>query len=245
MLQIIRERAQGWIAWAIVILISIPFALWGVQSYIGAGSEPVAATVNGVDITERELDQRFQRARTQLRQRMGAAYDPEMFDDKALRQQVLDQTIRENLLLETSHAMGLRASDQEVKMQILSNPAFMQDGRFDKGTYERTLELQGMSPAMYEAQLRQRLVGTQLVRAVLASELVTDAELDAFAKLSRQKRDLSFVRVPTADFQSDDPLSEEEISAYYDENRNRFQVPEQVKVPVSAKLALPEKVPIR
>jgi peptidyl-prolyl cis-trans isomerase D len=31
MLQAIREKAQGWIAWAIVILISIPFALWGIQ----------------------------------------------------------------------------------------------------------------------------------------------------------------------------------------------------------------------
>ena len=230
MLQIIRERAQGWIAWAIVILISIPFALWGVQSYIGTGSEPIAATVNGVDITVRELDQRFQRARTQLRQRMGAAYDPEMFDDKALRQQVLDQTIRENLLVETTHAMGLRASDQEVKMQILSNQAFMQDGRFDKGTYERMLELQGMSPAQYETELRQRLVGTQLARAVMASELVTDAELDAFVKLSRQKRDISFVRVPMADSQSDEPLPDEEISAYYEENLDRFEVPEQVKV---------------
>ncbi len=230
MLQTIRERAQGWIAWAIVILISIPFALWGVQSYVGTGSEPVAATVNGVDITERELDQRFQRARAQLRERLGAAYDPEMFDDKTLRRQVLDQTIRENLLTATSHAMGLRASDQEVKLQILSNQAFMQDGRFDKGTYERMLELQGMSPAMYENQLRQRLVGTQLVRAVLASELVTDAELDAFIKLSRQKRDLSYVRILMSDAQSDEPIPDAEISAYYGENLDRFAIPEQVKI---------------
>ena len=52
MLQAIRERAQGWIAWLIVILISIPFALWGIQSYTGIGGEPVAATVDGVDIRQ-------------------------------------------------------------------------------------------------------------------------------------------------------------------------------------------------
>ena len=50
MLQTIRERAQGWIAWLIVILISIPFALWGIQSYLGVGGEPIAATVNGIDV---------------------------------------------------------------------------------------------------------------------------------------------------------------------------------------------------
>jgi hypothetical protein len=50
MLQTIRDRAQGWIAWAIVILISIPFAFWGIQSYLGVGGEPIAAKVNGVEI---------------------------------------------------------------------------------------------------------------------------------------------------------------------------------------------------
>ena len=33
MLTQIRERATGWLAWVIVILITIPFALWGIQSY--------------------------------------------------------------------------------------------------------------------------------------------------------------------------------------------------------------------
>jgi hypothetical protein len=33
MLQSIRERAQGWIAWIIVGLIIITFALFGIQEY--------------------------------------------------------------------------------------------------------------------------------------------------------------------------------------------------------------------
>ena len=38
MLLAIRDKAHGWIAWVIVILISIPFALWGIQEYLGAVS---------------------------------------------------------------------------------------------------------------------------------------------------------------------------------------------------------------
>ncbi|MEW8260012.1 MAG: SurA N-terminal domain-containing protein, partial [Candidatus Thiodiazotropha taylori] len=79
MLQEIRDKAQGWIAWAIVILISIPFALWGIQSYLGIGSEPLAASVNGVEITERSLESQFQRFRQQLRDQLGSAYRPELF----------------------------------------------------------------------------------------------------------------------------------------------------------------------
>ena len=56
MLMTIRDKAQGWIAWAIVILISIPFALWGIQEYLGVGSEPLIAKVNDREITEREVE---------------------------------------------------------------------------------------------------------------------------------------------------------------------------------------------
>lgn len=230
MLQTIRERAQGWIAWVIVILISIPFALWGIQSYLGVGSEPVVATVNGVEITERELDYRFQNTRVRLREQLGASYRPELFDDKNMRLQVLDQMIRDNLLQQTSHELGLRASDQELRSAILGNPAFQKDGSFDNATYERMLELQGMGPIQYEDSLRQRIVGTQLSRAIVATELVLDAEMEESIRLGRQQRRVSYVRVPKSGFQSDEPISDEEVTEYYDSNQSMFQIPERIEV---------------
>ena len=48
MLSAIREKATGWIAWMIVILISIPFALWGVNSYFEGATQIVIAVANDV-----------------------------------------------------------------------------------------------------------------------------------------------------------------------------------------------------
>jgi peptidyl-prolyl cis-trans isomerase D len=205
MLQAIRERAQGWIAWLIVILISIPFALWGIQSYTGIGGEPVAATVDGADITQRELDQRFQRTRMELRERLGNAYRPELFDDKQLRREVLDDMIREHLVLETSLALGLRASDQTVRLTVLADPAFQAGGRFDKDTYETRLRQNGMVPALFEDRLRQRLLVAQLARALEATEVVTAREIGEAARLTHQTRDLSYGPA-RAGFVSDDPV---------------------------------------
>jgi peptidyl-prolyl cis-trans isomerase D len=230
MLQAIRERAQGWIAWLIVILISIPFALWGIQSYTGIGGEPVAATVDGADITQRELDQRFQRTRMELRERLGSAYRPELFDDKQLRREVLDDMIREHVVLETSLALGLRASDQAVRLTVLADPAFQAGGRFDKDTYETRLRQNGMVPAQFEDRLRQRLLVAQLARALEATEVVTAREMGEAARLTRQTRDLSYVVLPALGFTSDDPLGDDEIGSYYEANRPQFETPEQVKV---------------
>jgi peptidyl-prolyl cis-trans isomerase D len=230
MLLEIRERAQGWIAWAIIILISVPFALWGIQSYLGVGGEPVVATVNGTDITERQFSRNVQQTRMQLRDRLGAAYDPELFGGQRMREQVLDGMIRDAVLLDASLSMGLRVSDQAVRAAILSEPAFQRDGAFNNEAYERVLSLQGLTPTTYEEQLRRRLLSTQLSRAVTATEFVTAATVEEGTRLLRQQRELAFVQLPYADFLPSEPPSDEEIQAYYDQNKSMFDTPEQVRV---------------
>ncbi|SDW01222.1 SurA N-terminal domain-containing protein [Thiocapsa roseopersicina] len=230
MLQAIRERAQGWLAWVIVALISIPFALWGIQSYLGVGGEPVVAKVNGVEITDRDLSRRAQQARIELRERLGAAYDPALFEEGRLRAEVLDDMIRQTLLLDVSNRIGMRVSDEEVRMQILSETAFQRDGRFDRESYEQLLRLQGLSPAQFEEQLRQQLIGNQLLRAVVGSELITSRELGDYRRLAGQRRELSYAVMPAADFRSDAPIGEAEIQAFYEANGARFQSPEMVKL---------------
>ena len=49
MLQNIRDRATGWIAYVIVIGISIPFALWGIDQYF-TGGNIIVAEVNDTKI---------------------------------------------------------------------------------------------------------------------------------------------------------------------------------------------------
>lgn len=231
MLQEIRERAQGWVAWAIVILITIPFAFWGVDSYFGGGAEPVVASVNGSEITERAFNQNVNRTRVQLRDRLGDAYDPALFDDQRIREQVLERMIRETLLLAESEAMGLRTSDQAIRAAVLSEPAFQQDGAFSNAQYQRVLRLQGLTPAAYENSLRSELLISQLPRAIRETAFVTDTLAERSASLVHQRRSLAFATVPRASFEASvEPPTDAAIAAYYDEHSEQFATPEQVRV---------------
>lgn len=231
MLQEIRERAQGWVAWAIVILITIPFAFWGVDSYFGGGAEPVVASVNGSEITERTFNQNVNRARMQLRDRLGDAYDPALFDDQRIREQVLERMIRETLLLAESEAMGLRTSDQAIRAAILSEPAFQQDGAFSNAQYERVVRLQGLTPAAYEDSLRSELLISQLPRAIRETAFTTDALAEQSARLIHQTRVVSYANVPSASFEASVEVpSDEAIGSYYNEHPEQFATPEQVRV---------------
>ena len=230
MLQAIRDKAQGWIAWAIVILISIPFALWGIQEYLGVGGDPVVAEVDGVEITQREFEASVERYRSALREQLGAAYRPEVFPDEVVRQQVLEGMIRDLVVSGTARDLGLRAGDEMVRAEIVRVPAFQSAGRFDSTAYQAALRTQGYSPAAFEERLRDDLGTALLESGIRQGVLVTDREIDDFVRLRDQQRDVAFVTVTAAGFRSDTPPAEEEIRAVYDESPDRFMRPERVKI---------------
>ena len=51
MLGAIRKKSKGWVAYLIVGLITVPFALLGIQDYLGGSSNPAVASVDGEDIS--------------------------------------------------------------------------------------------------------------------------------------------------------------------------------------------------
>ena len=50
MLSAIRNKSKGWVAYLIVGLITVPFALFGIQDYVSRSANSSIATVDGEDI---------------------------------------------------------------------------------------------------------------------------------------------------------------------------------------------------
>jgi len=230
MLQSIRDKAQGWFAWAIVILISVPFALWGIQEYLGVGAEPVMASVNGQDIKEREFENTYQRFRASLRQQLGDAYRADLFDEAKLREDVLQSMVRDELISQTADRMGLRISDAQVRGAIAGISAFQTNGQFDVSAYERVLRQQGYSEQEFQEQIRQSMLIEQVTAAIANSELITQHELEETKRLSDQRREISYLLLPAADFAKSGVIGDDEIDAYYAANQNQFMSPERVRI---------------
>lgn len=230
MLQAIREKAQGWIAWAIVILISIPFALFGIQQYLGVSANPPVAKVNGDDITSQQLDQRVRQFREDMRRRLGKSFVPELFEDAALKPQVLQRMIDETLLRQAADDWNMRISDAQVSAYIRSIPQLQNEGRFDAGLYEATVRNQGLTKAGFEAMVRSDMLAQQQQAGVVSSVLVTDSQLAEQVRLADQKRTAAYVRIPAKDFTDTANVSDEDAQAYYKSHQQDYAVPERVKL---------------
>ncbi|RMD70030.1 MAG: peptidylprolyl isomerase [Gammaproteobacteria bacterium] len=225
MLQSIRERAQGWLAWVIIILISIPFALWGINRYFGGGGEVAIASVNGTDITLRQ----WQRTYQQQRQRLLAVLGGDV-DDELLKQQILDGLIEHLLLLQAAQSMGLAISDVQLAAYIQAQPLFQKDGHFDRQRYEQVLSAQGMTPGMFEQQLYQRLLIQQMRLGITESALLTPSEAERMARLKGQRRTVSLLVVGAKPFLEGLEIQEDAIKRYYETHEDAFTLPEQVQV---------------
>jgi peptidyl-prolyl cis-trans isomerase D len=173
MLNFIRNHAQGWIAWFIVGLISIPFALWGINSYLSGASAVVVAEVNGSPITQTELQTSLQQYRDRMRSMMGEQFDPAMFDNASVKKDVLDGLIDQHLLRDANQTLKQRISDAAVSQFIRSTPAFQRDGKFDSDYYGMVLARVGYTPAQYEAQLRADLLSQELTTNIQNSSIAS------------------------------------------------------------------------
>lgn len=230
MLQSIRDRAQGVFAWIIVGMISIPFALWGINSYFGGGGDDSVAEVDGIKISSREVQSAYQQQRERLKQMFGGKIPDNLFSEEVMKSQVLQQLIEKEILIKAGYESGLRIGDRQLGQMIREIDAFYADGKFDPETYERVLARQGMSPKLFEQRVRRDLISGQLSEAITATEFTLDNEVDGQLAMQLQQRDIGYMLVPVSQFEAGTEVTEEETQGYYETNSRRYMQPEQVKI---------------
>ncbi|UYG05805.1 SurA N-terminal domain-containing protein [Halomonas sp. LR3S48] len=225
MLQSIRDRSRSWGAKIIVAAVVVTMALFGVESLVGlfGGSGDEVAKVNGQTITRQELEMEVQRA---IR---SGQVPPEQ--ERALRGQVLDEMIGERLLLAFAEDGGLYLSDEQLDQVIVTLPEFQdQRGRFDTDLFRNRLASAGFTPASFRAALRVDLKRQQLQQGLAVSDFVLESERERLAALQRQTRSFRYHVLTAADLAEPVQVSEADLEAYYQESRERYQRPEQVRL---------------
>jgi len=211
-------------------LITLPFAFWGVDSYVkstGAGND--LASVGNTKITVPQFEQSLRERQDEMRQTLGENYKPEMMNTPEARLAVLNSLIDQRLLLLEVEKNRLYTSDEALRSTISRIPALQENGQFSMSRYESALRAQGMSQPQFEAKFRQDLTLQQLIGAIGDTAFVSNAQADAMFKLQSEERKFSEYRIAPEQFANKVQIDASAIQKYYDENKAMFEVPEQVK----------------
>ncbi|MGB5335711.1 MAG: SurA N-terminal domain-containing protein [Woeseiaceae bacterium] len=224
MLQNIREKFTGWIAITILAVIGLSFVFVGLNySFIGSS---YAAKVDGVDIGVGQFENAY---RDQLQSNPQLAQLPEQFRQQ-LRTNILEQLIQQRVIDNFLDEAGYQISDEQVTAMIQRAPEFQVDGRFDIETYRTLLSQVGYEPARFEAAQRQSLRRDQLQRAIRGTALVTPSSYRRYLNLAAEQRVVTTATIDPAAVESEISVTDEMITAYYDNNPLLYQVPESADV---------------
>ncbi len=229
MLQYIRERAQGVIAWLIVGAIILTFALFGINQYFSGGGDTSVAKVDGTEISQGQLQVATMQQRQRLEQMFGGKL-PDMFSEEMIKSQVLQQLIEQEMLIQTARNNGMRIGDNALAQTIVGIEAFQEDGKFSNTRYQQLLRAQGMMPGTFEQRVRRDLLAAQFTGGVRDTAFTTVNAVDEYLRLQQQQRSIAYLTVPTDKFKNAVKVSEEEISSYYQKHATEYIQPERVKV---------------
>ncbi len=230
MLELIRNHSKGWLAKIILAVITVPFALFGIDQYLtGAGGNVPIATVNGDEVSLQEYSNTVETVRTRMQAR-GDQFDPTVLESPAFKKSILDGLVMRRLVNAETVKSNFKVSDAQLNQHILGRPEFQEDGQFSQDIYQQTLEQNGLTATQLEASIRNDLIVAQarddLARLAFAPQSVAQAS----AKYQYQKREVSTTEIKAADFLPEVEVTPEQIQAYYEKHKEKFKEPEKVKV---------------
>ena len=228
MLSAIRNKSKGWVAYLIVGLITVPFALFGIQDYVSRSANNSIATVDGEDIDSNVYYQELNTQQRNLQQQLGAAYTQEI--DDAIKKTLLDSMINEKLIENYANSLDIVTLDDEVKSVIELNQAFEVDGEFSEERYTQLLRLNSYSPAGYELAQSKSLTREQIKRNLSGSAFMSSIQIDQLNDLASQQREVSYIALNTNNYLDQVSVSKDQISDYFNENRSSFIEGKKVKV---------------
>ncbi|MDE0659531.1 MAG: SurA N-terminal domain-containing protein [Gammaproteobacteria bacterium] len=224
-LQKMRAGAQGIFAKVLVAVIVFVLAVTGFGAIqLFSGGEPIAATVNGDDITQRALELETQRQRAIQRSRLGGEISDELLDRLIDRGAVLDSLIVNTLVRQFAGELDLSVSEGAVQRNIRESFAGV-DG-FNDAMYRNWLAGLGHTPTSYQAEQADLLLRNQVNASLAETSFVTPRELRHNARILDQGRDIAYLLFDVESFAAQVAVTEEEIEEHYGNFLDDYLTPE-------------------
>jgi len=174
MLKSMRKHAKYF--YVLFVLVIVSFIFWGVGRVDNDSERVVLVRIGEDAIYPDEFWRIYERNEGMMRELYPDKFDEKMRED--LKKRVLDEMVNQRVLLHAAIEAGISVSDKELEDAIVNDPSFIRQGGFDKNIYLRTLELNRMTPKMFEAMKRNSLLAEKMAKLVTESVDATPADIE-------------------------------------------------------------------
>jgi peptidyl-prolyl cis-trans isomerase D len=232
MLAFLRRKQKGlkWVLWVVIITLGAGMLLLFVSTPgdVGGGlSAQDVAQVSGRPITATEFRKQYRRLYEMYRQvyRLDQQ-DPELVRQLGLGQQALNQLIGEYALTSEARRLGIDASLEEVREEIVKQPVFQDKGEFiGPERYRQVLEQNNMTIGEFEDSVRRDIIRQKLMHLLTDGIMATPEEVrQEFVDRNQEAK----VRYVALDREAplSGALAEQELLSHYEANKQNYETGE-------------------
>ena len=199
MIGAMREKMQGVFATVIIVFICVIFALFGADAFFSGGGQVKApVTVDGVDISEQQINQAITTARERYSEMFKGKIDPSFLSDQMLREPAIESLIGNAVL-----------AKQVVGMKMIAPSITI----FEKETDRIRL---------------LNLAASHVFFGITSTAFTTEKQIAAVAALEAQTRSLEYVRLAEKDAANSVHPDDQAVEQYFKEHANEFMTEETV-----------------
>ena len=226
MFDFVRNNTK--IMMGILFLLIIPsFVLFGLEGYSRFNDKgAVVAKVNGNKINQTEWDAAHKREVDRIRASM-PNMDAKLFDTAQAKYATLERLVRDQVISAAAQKLQLVASDTRLARELQQSPVIAAlrtaDGKLDMDRYKQLAASQGMTPEMFEMQVRADLSNRQVIQGIQASAYATSAQTQTAMNAFMQRREVQILNFPATEYLGKITVSDADLQAYYDKNKDKYQ----------------------
>lgn len=223
-----RKVIKGWLGKVLLVLFLTPLALVGIEGYFSGGNKDTAKTVNGTDISKKELESLTKSFKEQYLSYANG--DETLLNQAFIDQKAMDTLVARTVLLQQAENLGISLSDQQIEQMIAQQPSFQQNGQFSNALYENYLRSVGMNSQQLIASLRTDHALKMLSSTFIDYPLVSKLEIQQIADLQTEQRHVHIASVNLENYKKNVKVTDAEIAAYYEKHKTVFKQPTSVDV---------------
>ncbi|MDG0816122.1 SurA N-terminal domain-containing protein [Bdellovibrio svalbardensis] len=185
------KNATAMILFGAIILV---FVFFGLPGKLGAGVGSVARVNNSL-ISIADFQQEENRVQQYYQNLFGSSMDFSS-QRQLLRQQALENLVRNELVSQAAQSEGILATDAEVRDFIVKDiPFFQQNGQFQREFYARYLEQTHSSAGDFENKVRKDIANVRIRHLFELVGQPSAVELKKLHELRSTKINVLFVKI--------------------------------------------------
>jgi peptidyl-prolyl cis-trans isomerase D len=248
MMRQLRENTKWIMLVTVVAFVALMVFEWGMDMSGGSAEAMTGGEmgrVNGSSITFAEFQQVYRTLYQQRQEETGAAITAA--ENRQIEDEAWEQLVTDRLIAQELRRRGIRVTDDEIRQAALYLPppefyqheAFQTDGQFDLNRYHQFLRSPAADPQLLinlEQYYRRMIPRSKLFQQINASVVVTDSELWQRYRERNETASARFIRMAPQELvpEADVTVTDREITAYYNENRDQFRRPARAEIRVVA-----------